>query len=503
MKRLMLFIKEGKLTKDIGVFFIFFIFFMMMLIVSGVLNLVYGSVEFGSGLLIGGAGILFCVVYLMTKWIVVDREYVSKIDNISKYDKLTGLINSIYYRKSIKETILNKKNNVIILCATIGIDRFKNINQSLGYSFGDEIIVAFSRKIRRIASKKDTVCRINGDEFSVLFVVENNEDIEKKNELLKFLLNDKYILSNNEIVTISTSIGLSVLSEEDSGDDLFKKSQIAMTYSKKNGGSQCNIFKENMESKNIFDLQMENDLRNAIPNNELVVHYQPKYSCKTGEIMGAEALVRWFDPRKKKLIPPMQFIKIAEENGLISDIGKFVLKSACEEIEYWKKQGKDINIAVNVSTKQFKEEDLFSDIKNIIECFDIPHSNIELEITESLVMDNVEYGIKILQDLKKLGVRISIDDFGTGYSSLAYLKLIPANTIKVDRSFVSNMEHDKTDLAIVKTIINLSHNLLCDVVAEGVETKRQFEMLRDNDCDYIQGYYFSKPLPIEDFRKLI
>lgn len=503
MNSLKLLIREGKLTKDFIIFSTFFISFMIILIVSGMINIIYGSMDFGAGLLIGGAGILFSVVFLLMQWFIANKEYRSKIDNISKYDKLTSLMNSIYYRRIVKETITNKKDNETIICATIGIDRFKNINQSLGYNFGDEIIVAFARRIKKIISKNDIVSRINGDEFSILFVVKNKEEVNKKYDLLKFLLNDKYILSNNEIVTISTSIGVSIFTYEDSSEDLFKKSQIAMIYSKKNGGSQYNIFKVDMESKNIFDLQMENDLRNAISNNELVVHYQPKYSCKTGEIMGAEALVRWFDPRKKILIPPMQFIKIAEENGIISDIGKFVLKSACEEIEYWNKKGKNIKIAVNVSTKQFKEPDLFGDIKGIIECFDIPHKNIELEITESLVMDNVEYGIKTLQDLKNLGIRISIDDFGTGYSSLAYLKLIPADTIKVDRSFVSNMEHNKTDLAIVKTIINLSHSLFCDVVAEGVETENQFRILKDNNCDYIQGYYFSKPLPVEDFRKLI
>lgn len=503
MDSLKLFIKEGKLTKDFIIFSTFFILFMISLIISGTVNLIYGSKEFGAGLLIGGAGLLFCVIFLMIKWLVANKEYRSKIDNISKYDKLTSLMNSLAYRKNVTEIISNKKENEIILCATIGIDRFKNINQSLGYNYGDEIIVAFSKKIKEILTKGDIVSRVNGDEFSILFILKEEEELTKKIELLKFLLNDKYILSNNEMVTISTSIGISIFSKDESSEELFKKSQIAMIYSKKNGGSQHNIFKIDMESKNIFDLQMENDLRNAIPNNELVVHYQPKYSCETGDIMGAEALVRWYDPRKKTLIPPMQFIKIAEENGLISDIGKFVLKSACEEIEHWKKNGKDIKIAVNVSTKQFKEEDLFGDIKNIIDCYDIPHKNIELEITESLVMENVEYGIKILQDLKNLGVRISIDDFGTGYSSLAYLKLIPANTIKVDRSFVSNMESNNTDLAIVKTIINLSHSLSCDVVAEGVETKSQFEILKENKCDYIQGYYFSKPLNVEDFRKLI
>lgn len=255
-----------------------------------------------------------------------------------------------------------------------------------------------------------------------------------------------------------------------------------------------------MESKNIADLQLENELREAIPNKELVVHYQPKYSSETGEIVGAEALVRWYDPRKQKLVPPLQFITIAEDIGIIGEIGKYVLRDACEEIEHWKKLGKDIKISVNLSTKQFKESDLVESIKEIIECYDIPHKNIELEITESLLMDDVLNSVQILQELRDLGIRISIDDFGTGYSSLSYLKLIPTNTIKIDKSFVNNIESSSKDVAIVSTIIHLAHSLGCDVVAEGVETEEQFNILKKNNCDYVQGYYFSKPLQKSDFR---
>lgn len=503
MDSLKLFLKEGKFTKDFVIFSSFLILFMITLIISGTFNLIQGSKEFGAGLLIGGAGLLFCVMFFSFKWLSTSKEYKKKIEDISKQDKLTGLINALTYRKKMSEKIEKAEESNIIFCVTLGIDRFKSINQSLGYHMGDEIIVEFSKKIKRVLQQDDLISRINGDEFSILFQLENKEALDKIISVLKLLINDKYILSNNEIVTVSTSIGGCIKENSIDGEEILKRSQIAMNYSKKNGGAQFNIFKNEMESKNISDLQMENELREAVPNNELIVHYQPKYACTTGEIMGAEALVRWYNPKKKTLIPPMQFIKIAEDIGIISDIGKFVLKSACEEIEFWKKQGKDIKIAVNVSTKQFKEEDLFGDIKNIIECFDIPHKNIELEITESLVMDNVEYGIKILQDLRNLGIRISIDDFGTGYSSLSYLKSIPANTIKVDRSFVNNMESNQKDLAIVKTIINLSHSLSCDVVAEGVETENQFNLLKENNCDYVQGYYFSKPLSKEEFRKLI
>lgn len=503
MDSVKLFLKEGKFTKDFLIFLVFFVLFMVTLIISGTVNLIYGSPDFGAGLLIGGAGLLFCVIFLSFKWLVANKEYKKKIEDISRQDKLTGLMNSLTFRKKINESILKSKESKIFFCVTLGIDRFKSLNQSLGYHIGDEIIIEFSKKISKSLKSRDLICRMNGDEFSVLFELNSESELNKIIEVLKLLINDKYILSNNEIVNVSSSIGGCIKEDNVDSEEILKRSQIAMSYAKKNGGSQFNIFKNEMESKNITDLQMENDLRDSIPNNELIVHYQPKYSCSTGEIIGAEALVRWFDPRKNILIPPMQFIKIAEDIGLIGDIGKFVLKSACQEIEYWKGQGRDINIAVNVSTKQFKDEDLFSDIKNIIDCYDIPHKNIELEITESLVMDNVEYGIKILKDLRNLGIRISIDDFGTGYSSLAYLKSIPANTIKVDRSFVSNMEVDPKDLAIVKTIINLSHNLSCDVVAEGVETESQFLLLKENNCDYVQGYYFSKPLSKDDFRKLI
>jgi len=502
MNNLKLFLKEGKFNKDLIIFLVFFFLFMFTLIISGTLNLFYGSKDFGAGLLIGGSGLLFCFVFFSIKWFLANREFKEKIEVIVKQDKLTGLMNSITYREKMKDVVINKNKENLLFCATLGIDRFKHINQSLGYQLGDEIIILFSHKLKKILKNNDILSRINGDEFSILLKLKNEEELEDVLNYIKLLTNDKYILSNNQIVNISISIGGYISDKEEEAEEILKKSQIAMTYSKKNGGNQFNIYKNEMESKNIADLEMENELREAIPNNELVVHYQPKYSAITGEIIGAEALVRWFNVKKNKLIPPMQFIKVAEDIGIIGDIGKFVLKSACEEIEYWREHGKDIKISVNVSTKQFKEEDLFHEIKNIIECYDIPHSNIELEITESLVMENVEYGIKTLQDLKNLGIRISIDDFGTGYSSLSYLKLIPANTIKIDRLFVNNMENNEKDLAIVKTIISLSHNLNCDVVAEGVETESQYEILKNIDCDYIQGYYFSKPLGREEFRKL-
>jgi len=512
MDNFKIFLKNGKLSKDVMVFGGFFILFMLTLIISGVFNVFYGQEGFGIGLLIGGAGIMFSVVYFAVRWLIYERlnkiEMEEKIEEASKTDKLTGLMSNSAFRKKIKPIIQNFDVNPEkrVLCTVIGIDRFKHINQSFGYNVGDHIIAEFSTRLKKILNENDMISRLNGDEFAIISIIDS-ADVAFKLNLLKNILSDKYEIAekNDEKksnVILSVSIGSSYLdSNDETADELLKKSQIAMIYSKKHGGGQFSIYTDNMESKNISDLQLENELREAIINSELVVHYQPKYDVKNGNIIGAEALVRWYDPRKKKLVPPLQFIKVAEDIGVIGDIGKFVLKDACEEIEYWKKMGKDIKISVNLSTKQFKEIDLVDSIKNTIECYDIPHKNIELEVTESLLMDDVDNGIKILQELRDLGIRISIDDFGTGYSSLAYLKLIPTNTIKVDKSFVNNIEDSDKDVAIVSTIIHLAHSLGCDVVAEGVENEKQFEILKQNACDYVQGYYFSRPLNKEDFRK--
>lgn len=504
-----MFLKNGKLSQDVVVFSIFFVLFMIGLIVSGIFNVLQGEIGFGAGLLIGGAGLLFCVGYVFIKWLIYDHQHRKEIEEASGKDLLTGLMVNNVLRKTLADIIKNKKINIDnenkILCTVIGIDRFKHINQSLGFGVGDNVIKEFANRVSNILGKDDILSRINGDEFAIISIIEE-KDVNLKLNILKNILNDKYQIQNEHgedftTVTLSVSIG-SVYYDENvvDGEDLLKRAQIAMIYSKKQGGGQFSIYTDNMESKNIADLQMENELREAVAKNELIVHYQPKYSSTDGKIVGAEALVRWYDPRKQRLIPPMQFIKVAEDIGIIDEIGRFVLKDACEEVEYWQSFGHNIKISVNLSTKQFKEDNLVDSIKGIVECYNIPHKSIELEVTESLLMDDVERGVTILQELRDLGIRISIDDFGTGYSSLSYLKLIPTNTIKVDRAFVSNIETSDKDVAIVSTIIHLAHSLGCDVVAEGVETEKQFEILKDNKCDYVQGYYFSKPLPKNEFR---
>ena len=503
-----LFYKDEKLTKDIIIFSVFFFLFMLFLLGSGTFNLFYGSIEFGTGLLIGGAGLTFCVVYFFIKWLFLRSEISRELDRMVKNDKLTGLINGHEFRNKITEKISvfkTTKDSRKIMCIILGIDRFKTVNQSLGYNVGDEIIIEFSDRIRKYLGKEDILSRINGDEFGVLCFGEESE-LHDKLIGLREIVHDKYITKNlKHNFTLTASIGAAFCTinyDFAEAETLLKKAQIAMNYSKKSGGGQFNIYHTNMESKNIEDLKLENELRDAIKNNELVVYYQPKYDLSNGKIIGAEALVRWKHP-EKGLVPPMQFIKLAEEIGIISDIGNFVLNESCIQINEFKKKGKDIKIAVNISVNQFKESDLVQVIQDIIDSNDVPSSNIELEITESLLMNNIDNSIRILHELKALGIRISIDDFGTGYSSLAYLKQIPANTIKIDRSFVKNVDSSHFDKTIIQTIVLLAHNLGCDVVAEGIETPKQVEILKEFKCDYGQGYYFSKPVPEEEFRKLI
>lgn len=504
-----IFLRDGKASRDIIIFILFLFLFMLFLLSSGFFNVFFGSLEFGIGLMIGGAGILFSVTYFSLKYYILRANLSREIESINKIDKLTGLINGHEFRNRIASFIEHGRNHIgeeeKIMCVILSIDRFKTVNQSLGYNIGDEVIIEVSNRIKKTISGHDILARINGDEFGILIYERENRIYEILNKLMDSL-KVQYLSSTSHNFSLSISIGAAYCTKNydlAEAETLLKKAQIAMNYSKKSGGGQLNIYHNNMESKKFEDLQLESELRESIKNNQLVVYYQPKYDLKTGDIIGAEALVRWNNPRLAEgLISPVKFIKIAEEIGFISDIGNYVLKKSCEEVNEWKKRGKDIKIAVNISVKQFKESDLYRIVKDTIDFYDIPFQNIELEITESLLMDNIDSSIKILNELKRLGVRISIDDFGTGYSSLAYLRQIPANTIKIDRSFVKNIDSDNHDKAIVSTIIYLAHSLDCDVVAEGVETERQSELLQQNNCDYAQGFYFSKPVTSEEFRRI-
>ena len=326
---------------------------------------------------------------------------------------------------------------------------------------------------------------------------------EEATTVAKNILNtlEKPLFIKGYEITISASIGIAFYPENGvDADTLLKHADRAMYRVKNSGKKNFAIYAQHKDDHSVGKLILENDLRKGLERNEFVVYYQPKVNIQSGSVSGAEALVRWIHP-EKGLISPGEFIPLAEETGLIISIGEFVLREAAKQCVIWQTTKEtSIPISVNLSTRQFLQPTLVSNIEKIIEETGINPKLLELEITESMSMD-IERSLDILLDLKKLGVQISVDDFGTGYSSLNYLRQLPIDRVKIDKSFINDMTVDENDEAIVATIINMGHNLKLSVIAEGVETEEQLKYLQKYDCDEIQGYYYSKPIPAEDFEK--
>lgn len=499
--------KEHYFSKFIKMDFTFFILFLMIfpsiLLIIASINFLLGSEDFGLGLLIGSSGIFIPGLYIAVKYYLEKKKFIKTLSDAEKTDKLTGLVNFSCFREAVK-TILNQKkiivNNKRLGVTTISIDRLKIINNALGYVMGDEVIIKVKDRIQDILEKNDFLSRQGN--FFLIYSYEDESSINKKLTVLLDKLQSLPITDNNDI-SLSVSIGFafcdsSYIQDEDS---LLKKSEIARDYAKRNGGNQYLIYNDKMETKSLDDLFLENELKEAINKDEIIVHYQPKIDSIKHKITGAEALVRWKNS-KRGYINPDKFISIAEDIGMIHAIGDFVIDKSIQQLKIWEESGyKNLTISVNVSAKQFKNCDLPSIIRDKLHKYDVSSNKLELEITESLLIEDRESTIKTLKEIKSIGIQISIDDFGTKYSSLQYLKDFPVNTIKIDRNFVNGLLDNKHDSAIVSSIILLSNRVGYNVIAEGVENESQLKALNAEGCYMIQGYLFSKPLPPEDFIK--
>ncbi len=440
---------------------------------------------------------------------ITDRKRAEeRLHHEAFHDGLTGLPNRALFMDHLKLSVERGKRRDDRLFAVLflDLDRFKVINDSLGHMVGDQLLVGIARRLEICLRPGDTVARLGGDEFTVLLedLMMVTEAIEVADRLQKALALPFNLNGHEVFATVSIGIALSSTGY-DRPEEVLRDADTAMYRAKMLGKARHEVFDKTMHARAMNLLQMEADLRHAIERKEFILHYQPIVALDTGTISGFEALIRWHHP-ERGFVSPDEFIPIAEETGLIIPIGHWVLEEACRQIHVWQEQYPQyppLQISVNLSGKQFINANLINQIRYILKetCVE-PHS-LKLEITESMVMENVETAIDMLKQLRTLGIELSIDDFGTGYSSLSYLHRFPISTLKVDRSFVSRMSDNNENAEIVRTILMLARSLKMDVVAEGVETQDQLMQLAMLECEYGQGYYFSKPLDIAGASKLL
>ncbi|HEY3057314.1 MAG TPA: EAL domain-containing protein [Thermoanaerobaculia bacterium] len=422
-----------------------------------------------------------------------------EIEHLAYHDQLTGLPNRpLFMDRLIVSLAQAHRAEQKLAVFFLDLDRFKDINDSLGHTIGDTLLKGVAERVHRCTREGDTVARFGGDEFTLLIPkIENIEDAAKIAQKIIETLKIPFLVNDRELF-VTTSIGVSIYPSDGSDPEtLVRNADTAMYRAKEQGRDNYQLYAPAMNAQALERLALENMLRKALSQNELVLFYQPQIDAETRAIVGLEALVRWRHPQMG-MVSPAHFISVAEKSGLIVPIGEWVLRTACRQLRTWQRKiDPEITVAVNLSARQFQQPDLVAMIRSAIEETGIAPSSLEVEITESNAMQNAEHTMYILRELKSIGVRISMDDFGTGYSSLNYLKRFPIDTLKLDRSFIKDVNTDADDAAIVTAVIQMAHSLNLKVVAEGVEREDQLEFLCRQSCDIIQGYLFSKPLPVD------
>lgn len=426
-----------------------------------------------------------------------------KMRYLAFYDPLSRLPNRIYAKENLPHMVksLEKNFGAIIY---IDLDNFKNVNYALGHNAGDNLVTKISSIIKKSINAQDIACHIGIDKFLILI-----RSVKNELELAGFVydltrkLRTNIIIENYNIY-MTASLGVAVYPKDGkSYEELFKNADTAMNFVKNSGKSNYKFFESEMKKQVLERVGLEKELRQAVENNEFKVVYQPKVNISTGELDGAEALIRWNHP-VKGLISPDKFIPLAEEIGLIGRIGEFVIRTVCEQNKQWQVSGyKPVPIAVNLSVKQLNESSLINLIKKILNDTKLYSKWLEFEITESMIIENFQRSEKVLNKIREIGMKIYLDDFGTGYSSLNYLKSLPINYIKIDKSFIDGITTDEKQRFIASVLINLAHGIGLKVVAEGVEKKEQLIILQNYGCDIVQGYIFSKPISKEQFEDML
>lgn len=424
--------------------------------------------------------------------LVKNQEYIKKL---AYTDYLTELPNRTALTEMLNSIMMTLRNDEIIGIMDIDLDNFKNINDTLGHSYGDELLIDVTHRIKQVLDENDYLARIGGDEFIVL--TQNLTDMvsyEEKIKKVRNVFSYPFILSTKEyFVTVSIGVGFAP-KDGKTTQALIKSVDSAMYMAKANGKNTYAYFDPAYNQLLTEKIELQSEIRKAIENEEFVLFYQALMDINRKKIIGFEALIRWNHP-SKGLLYPGDFIYLAEESGLIIPIGKWVLKTACKQLKEWTKMGyNDLTMAVNLSARQFKEGNLAQTIFEIIEETGIDPSQLVLEITESVALDEPEHTIETIEKLSSLGVKFSLDDFGTGFSSMSHLKRLPISSIKIDRSFLSSVLEDKSDQKIIQAIISLAGNLNIKVIAEGVESSEQEKFLQDSNCTYAQGFLYSEPM---------
>jgi len=427
-----------------------------------------------------------------------------RIKNLAYFDVLTGLPNRRLFTDRLQVAIAHAhRHGVQLAIMFLDLDLFKRINDSLGHGIGDQVLCEVAQRLERCVREGDTVARLGGDEFVILLPeIEHVEDAAKLADRVISYVKQPLKVDEHELY-VTTSVGIAVYPEDGLTDEtLIKNADTAMYRAKDLGRNSYQLYTPAMNARSFERLAMESSLRHALSRHEFTLVYQGKIDLNSGRMSGVEALVRWRHP-EMGLISPAEFIPLAENMGLISEIGAWVLKAACKQCQSWHELGLPrVRMAVNVSTLQFREGDVAELVKQALAESGLPPQFLELEITESVLMQRVDENAHVLQELRSMGIHISIDDFGTGYSSLSYLKRMPIDALKIDRSFVNDITEDGDGAAIVSTIINLAHNLKLRAVAEGVETQEQADFLRARGCDEIQGFLVSRPVSADDLVSL-
>lgn len=445
-------------------------------------------------------------VFVATVMDITERkESERKLVQQANFDQLTELPNRYYMLHRIDNAFARaKRKKQMVALLFMDLDNFKIINDTLGHNIGDELLKQAANRIRSVLRTSDTPARLGGDEFLVM--LEDLRQAEQAEVVARKLVcgfEKPFKVDSQEIYT-TTSIGISIYpTDGESADLLMRHADTAMYQVKMNGRSHFQYFSQSMRAANEEQVILETHLRKALNNNELDLAYQPKIDVLSGRIVGAEALLRW-NSQELGVVPPDKFIHVAENIGLIQSIGNWVLTTACTEAKCWQTLSEEMaHVAVNVSSHQFRAGKLLNEVDQVLQSSGLPAQALELEITESLLVQDTSEPLEILQALSERGISLALDDFGTGYSSLSYLKRFPLQVLKIDRSFVRDLAVDQNDEALVEAIVAMAHSLNLDVVAEGVESQEQLEFLRQRKVKFVQGYLFSKPVPAEEFRYML
>ena len=446
----------------------------------------------------------YCFMYV--KDISEQKAAAKRIEYLAHYDRMTRLPNRFLFTERLNEALnIAAKNKSLLVIFCIGLDRFKLVNDTLGNAGGDEVLQITANRLISSIRDLDVVARIGGDEFAILLEKspKNNNEVIQTAQRIIDIFNQPYLINRQEIF-IMCSIGIATYPKGGrDADEILKNASAALQQAKKQGGNSLCVYTSAPCSRDPARWYWEADLRNALKNKQFEIYYQPRVDSNSGKIFGAEALLRWHHPTKG-LVLPDQFIGIAEETGLILPIGEWVLLNAAKQRKEWENQGFSLaRLGINLAARQFHQKNLVQIIQRIFIETKLDPDLIELELTESLIMQDVGLAIETMNKLKDLGVHIALDDFGTGYSSLSYLRYFPIDTLKIDRSFVNEITFDKNSVAIAEAIIIMAHRLDLTVIAEGVETFEQLMVLRQGGCDQIQGFHFSKPLPPEEMTLLL